>query len=74
MKYPKRSQYKYAKSRYRIGNWPEYEAGLRQRGDLTGVPASACLRALTICCSVYRLFRIRSASSCPLFRGLWPGQ
>jgi hypothetical protein len=35
MKYPKRSQYKYAKSRYRISNWPEYEAGLRQRGDLT---------------------------------------
>ena len=35
MKYPKRSQYKYAKSRYRMGNWPEYEAGLRRRGDLT---------------------------------------
>ena len=35
MKYPKRSQYKYAKSRYRIRNWPEYEAGLRNRGDLT---------------------------------------
>jgi len=35
MKYPKRSQYKYAKTRDRIGNWPEYEAGLRQRGDLT---------------------------------------
>lgn len=35
MKYPKRSQYKYAKSRYRVGNWPEYEAGLRRRGDLT---------------------------------------
>jgi len=35
MKYPKRSQYKYAKSRYRIRNWPEYEAGLRRRGDLT---------------------------------------
>jgi hypothetical protein len=35
MKYPKRSQYKYAKSRYRIGNWPEYEAGLCRRGDLT---------------------------------------
>jgi hypothetical protein len=32
MKYPKRSQYKYAKTRYRIGNWPEYEAGLRRRG------------------------------------------
>ena len=28
MKYPKRSQYKYAKSPYRIGNWPEYEAGV----------------------------------------------
>jgi hypothetical protein len=35
MKYPKRSQYKYTMSRYRIGNWPEYEAGLRRRGDLT---------------------------------------
>jgi len=35
MKYPKRSQYKYAKSSYRIRNWPEYEAGLRRRGDLT---------------------------------------
>ena len=29
MKYPKRSQYKYAKCPYRIRNWPEYEAGLR---------------------------------------------
>ena len=35
MKYPKRSQYKYAKSPYRIRNWAEYEAGLRRRGDLT---------------------------------------
>ncbi len=35
MKYPRRSQYKYAKSPYRIRNWPEYEAGLRRRGDLT---------------------------------------
>ena len=35
MKYPKRSQYEYAKSRYRIGNWPEYEAALRRLGDLT---------------------------------------
>jgi hypothetical protein len=35
MKYPKRSQYKYAKSPYRIRSWPEYEAGLRRRGDLT---------------------------------------
>ena len=35
MKYPKRSQHKYAKSPYRIRNWPEYEAGLRRRGDLT---------------------------------------
>ncbi len=35
MKYLKRSQYKYAKSRYRIRNWPQDEAGLRRRGDLT---------------------------------------
>ncbi len=35
MKYPKRSQYKYSKSRYRVRNWAEYEAGLRSRGDLT---------------------------------------
>ena len=35
MKYPKRSQYKYGKSPYRIRNWPEYEAGLRRRGDVT---------------------------------------
>ena len=35
MKYPKRSQYKYRKSQYRIRNWPEYEAGLKRRGDLT---------------------------------------
>ena len=35
MKYPKRSQYKYAKSRYRVRNWLEYETGLRRRGDLT---------------------------------------
>jgi hypothetical protein len=35
MKYPKRSQYRYTKSSYRIRNWPAYEAGLRRRGDLT---------------------------------------
>jgi hypothetical protein len=35
MKYPKRSQYKHAKSRYRVRNWPEYEGGLKKRGDLT---------------------------------------
>jgi hypothetical protein len=35
MRYPKRSQYKYAKSRYRVQNWAQYEAGLRRRGDLT---------------------------------------
>ena len=35
MKYPKRSQYKYAKSRYRMRNWPEYEASLQRRGNLT---------------------------------------
>ena len=34
-RYPKRSQLKYIKQRYRVRNWPEYEAGLRKRGDLT---------------------------------------
>ena len=34
-RYPKRSQLKYTKQRYRVRNWPEYEAGLRKRGDLT---------------------------------------
>ena len=34
MKYPKRGQYKYAKSPFRIRNWPEYEAGLRRRGEI----------------------------------------
>jgi hypothetical protein len=31
----KRSQAKYVKRAYRNANWPEYEAGLRQRGNLT---------------------------------------
>ena len=35
MKYLKRSQYKHAKSQYRVRNWPEYEAGLQRRGDVT---------------------------------------
>ncbi len=35
MKYPKRSQYKHAKSQYRLRNWSEYDAGLQRRGDLT---------------------------------------
>ena len=34
-RYPKRTQLKYTKQRYRVRNWPEYEAGLRKRGDLT---------------------------------------
>jgi hypothetical protein len=45
MKYPKRSQYKYAKSRYRVRNWPEYEAGLRNRADLTVWFSDAALDA-----------------------------
>ena len=35
MQRPKRRQYQHAKSRYRVKNWGEYEAGLRRRGDLT---------------------------------------
>jgi hypothetical protein len=45
MKYPKRSQYKYAKSRYRVRNCAEYEAGLRKRGDLTVWLSDAALNA-----------------------------
>jgi len=45
MKYPKRSQYKYAKSRYRVRNWAEYEAGLQKRGDLTVWLSGAALDA-----------------------------
>ena len=45
MKYPRRSQYKYARSPYRIRNWPEYEAGLRNRGDLTVWLSDAALDA-----------------------------
>ena len=47
MKYPKRNQYKPAKSPYRIRNWPEYEAGLRRCGDVTfrfGRPKDSCYR------------------------------
>jgi hypothetical protein len=45
MKYPKRRQYKHAKSRYRVRNWPEYEAGLRRRGDVTVWLSGAALDA-----------------------------
>lgn len=45
MRYPKRRQYKYAKSPFRIPNWPEYEAGLRNRGDLTLWLSDAALDA-----------------------------
>ncbi len=31
----KRSQRKYVKKIYRVRNWREYEAGLRERGSLT---------------------------------------
>ena len=34
-RYPKRSQLKYTKQCYRVRNWPQYEAGLRRRSDLT---------------------------------------
>jgi len=45
MKYPKRSQYKYAKSQYRVRNWAEYEASLKKRGDLTVWLSDAALHA-----------------------------
>jgi hypothetical protein len=45
VKYPKRSQYKHAKSQYRIRNWSEYEASLQRRGDLTVWLSDAALNA-----------------------------
>jgi hypothetical protein len=45
MKYPKRSQYQYTKSRYRVRNWAEYEAGLKKRGGLTVWLSDAALHA-----------------------------
>ena len=45
MRYPKRSQYKYAKSRYRVKNWAQYEAGLWNRSDLTVWLSDAALHA-----------------------------
>ena len=45
MNYPKRSQFKYAQKPYRVLNWPEYEAGLRQRGDLTIWFSTAAIEA-----------------------------
>ena len=43
MRYPKRSQYKYAKSRYRVRNWGDYETGLQRRGTLTVYLSDAAL-------------------------------
>jgi IS5 family transposase len=45
VKYPKRSQYKHAKSRYRVRNWSQYEAGLQRRGDLTVWLSNTALNA-----------------------------
>jgi hypothetical protein len=45
MRYPKRSQYKYAKSRYRVHNWADYEAALQKRGSLTVWLSKAALDA-----------------------------
>jgi hypothetical protein len=45
MGYPKRSQYKYAKSRYRVLNWADYETGLQRRGALTVWLSDAALGA-----------------------------
>jgi len=45
MRYPKRTQYKYSKSRYRVRNWAEYETGLQKRGNLTVWLSDAALDA-----------------------------
>jgi len=35
VQHPTRNQYRHAKRPYKSGRWPEYEAGLRRRGELT---------------------------------------
>ena len=45
MRYPKRSQYKYAKSGYRVRNWADYEAGLQMCGALTVWLSDAAVEA-----------------------------
>ena len=45
MRYPKRSQYKYAKSPYQVRNWATYEAGLQRRGEFTVWLSDAALNA-----------------------------
>ena len=34
MRYPKRTQYKHCKKRYRVTNWHDYDTALRTRGAL----------------------------------------
>jgi len=48
MKYPKRSQYRYTMSRYRVRNWAEYEAGLKKLGDIQfrGLPTGRPIHLL----------------------------
>ena len=45
MRYPKHGQHKHAKSRYRVQNWADYEAGLQKRGALTVWLSKAALDA-----------------------------
>jgi hypothetical protein len=35
MRYPKRTQYKHCKKKYRVTNWSDYDRALCKRGDLT---------------------------------------
>ena len=45
MRYSQCSQYKYAKSRYRVRSWADYEAGLKRGGALTVWLSDAALEA-----------------------------
>jgi hypothetical protein len=44
MKYPKRSQYKHAKSQYRVRNWAEYEDGLQRTYADIAIEAALTIR------------------------------
>jgi len=59
MKYPKRSQYKHAKSQYRVRNWAEYEAGLKHARQLSSGVTTAQGRG--------NLSSLRSHATTPFF-------
>ena len=77
MEYPKRSQSTYTKSRFRVQNWAEYEAGFQKRGDLTVWLSDAAFDAWHARAAVLVCERIDDETglndAMGLLRGRWPG-